>query len=118
MLVLPGAEAGEEVAVDAKLGGEGFPNNGVELDQLLGGRGVEPEGRVAIDHLQCFIMFCMYLLLIFLSNFKSIFKAGRFTSAPSFSKTAPLSRMSCSEGFCNTCHQVLFELLIYFGTCN
>ena len=31
-------------------------------------------GRVAIDHLQCFIMFCMYLLLIFLSNFKSIFK--------------------------------------------
>ena len=114
MLVLPGAEAGEEVAVDAKLGGEGFPNNGVELDQLLGGRGVEPEGRVAIDHLHCFIMFCMYVLIFFLSNFKSIFKAGRFTSAPSFSKTAPLSRMSCSEGFCTTCQ----VLIIYFGTCN
>ena len=58
VLVLPGAKAGEEVAVDAKLGGEGFPNAGVELDQLLGGRGVEPEGRVAVDHLQCFV--CMY----------------------------------------------------------
>ena len=63
---------------------------------------------------QCFIMFCMYLLLILLSNFKLIFKAGRYTPAPSFSKTAPLSRMSCSEGFCNTCQ----VLIIYFGTCN
>ena len=38
VLVLPGAKTGEEVAVDAKLCREGFPNAGVELDQLLGGR--------------------------------------------------------------------------------
>ena len=40
-----------------------------------------------------------------------------FTSVPSLSKTAPLSCMSCSEGFCNTC-QVLIQLPINTGACN
>ena len=52
VLVLPCAQAGEKVPVDAELCPESCSHPGVELDQLSCCRCVEPEGRVTVHNLK------------------------------------------------------------------
>ena len=57
VLVLPGAQAGEKVPVDAELCPESRSHPGVQLDQLPGCWRVEPEGRV-MDKQEWAKLFC------------------------------------------------------------